>query len=156
MSPLLQPVDTPLGPLYVLSDGEGVRACGWARPPGAPAQGDPHGAALALAGYFDGDLSALDALPVRVVGTHFQRGVWAHLRTLAAGTVTHYEAIARSLGRPGGARAVGQANGANPVALIVPCHRVVAADGTVAGYAGGVDRKRWLLAHERAPGFLVP
>lgn len=104
----------------------------------------------ALAGYFAGDLTAIDAIPVATVGTSFQREVWAALRGIRPGTTLSYGALARKLGRPNSARAVGLANGANPIAIVVPCHRVIGADASLTGYGGGVDRKRWLLAHEGA------
>ncbi len=102
----------------------------------------------ALRDYFAGDLTATDTIPVAMHGTPFQRDVWAGLRTIRAGTTLSYGALARQLGRPKAVRAVGLANGANPVAIVVPCHRVIGADGSLTGYGGGLDRKRWLLAHE--------
>ena len=83
-------------------------------------------------------------------GTAFQLAVWAALRAIPAGSTLSYGALAARLGRPAAVRAVGAANGANPIALFVPCHRVIAADGTLWGYGGGLERKRWLLAHEGA------
>lgn len=118
--------------------------------------GDPFGVAAALQAYFAGALDALDALPVAAEGTDFQQACWAALRRIPPGTTTTYAALAKSLGRPTAVRAVGAANGANPVAIIVPCHRVIGAAGQLVGYAGGVEMKRRLLAHEGAPGFLVP
>jgi methylated-DNA-[protein]-cysteine S-methyltransferase len=104
----------------------------------------------ALGGYFAGDLTAIDAIPVATAGTPFQREVWAALREIRPGTTLSYGALARQLGRPKSARAVGLANGANPIAIVVPCHRVIGADASLTGYGGGMDRKRWLLAHEGA------
>jgi methylated-DNA-[protein]-cysteine S-methyltransferase len=104
----------------------------------------------ALAGYFAGDLTAIDAVPVATSGTSFQREVWAALREIQPGTTLSYGALARELGRPKSVRAVGLANGANPVAIVVPCHRVIGADASLTGYGGGIDRKRWLLTHEGA------
>ena len=104
--------------------------------------------ATALAAYFDGQLDALEALPVETNGTPFQRDVWAALRTLPAGTATSYGALAARIGKPAAVRAVGLANGANPVGIVVPCHRVIGANGTLTGYGGGLPRKAWLLAHE--------
>ena len=106
--------------------------------------------ALALHVYFDGDFAALDAVPVATGGTPFQRRVWTALRNVPAGTTTTYGALAATLGKPGASRAVGHANGANPLAIVVPCHRVLGADGTLTGYGGGLARKRWLLEHEGA------
>jgi O-6-methylguanine DNA methyltransferase len=103
----------------------------------------------ALSAYFDGDVGALAGVPVATGGTPFQREVWAALRAIPAGTTTSYGRIAAGLGRAGAGRAVGAANGSNPVAIVVPCHRVIGADGTLTGYAGGLSHKRWLLNHER-------
>jgi methylated-DNA-[protein]-cysteine S-methyltransferase len=86
---------------------------------------------------------------VRTGGTDFQRRVWAALRHIPAGTTTTYGGLARVIGQPSASRAVGLANGANPIAIVVPCHRVIGADGTLTGYGGGIERKRFLLAHER-------
>ena len=103
-----------------------------------------------LRAYFEGDVGRLDALEVSLAGTPFQRQVWAELRHIPAGRTLSYGELARKLGRPGAARAVGAANGSNPVSLVVPCHRVVAADGTLGGYGWGLPRKEWLLRHEGA------
>jgi O-6-methylguanine DNA methyltransferase len=103
----------------------------------------------ALDAYFAGDLRAFDHVQVCTLGTPFQREVWRHLRAIPAGSTTSYGAMAAHMGRPGSARAVGAANGQNPVAIVVPCHRVIGSQGTLVGYAGGVARKRWLLDHER-------
>jgi methylated-DNA-[protein]-cysteine S-methyltransferase len=102
----------------------------------------------AISDYFLGDLCAINSIPVTTGGTSFQREVWAALRTIRAGTTVSYGALARQLGRPKSVRAVGLANGANPVAIVVPCHRVIGADGSLTGYGGGISRKRWLLTHE--------
>ena len=111
---------------------------------------DAAGAATRLARYFGGDLAALDEQPVRTLGTEFQCAVWAALRGIAAGTTTSYGQLAGALGRPKAIRAVAAANGANPVALFVPCHRVIAANGMLWGYGGGLPMKQWLLHHEGA------
>lgn len=105
-------------------------------------------AADRVAAYFAGDLGAVDAIEVETRGTPFQEAVWAALRRIPAGTTLTYGELAARLGRPGASRAVGHANGQNPVAIVVPCHRVVGARGALSGYAGGVEKKRWLLAHE--------
>jgi O-6-methylguanine DNA methyltransferase len=102
----------------------------------------------ALDAYFEGELGALDALHVATAGTPFQRSVWQGLRTIPAGQTLSYGGLAARLGRPSASRAVGLANGTNPVAIVVPCHRVIGVDGSLTGYAGGVQRKRWLLEHE--------
>jgi methylated-DNA-[protein]-cysteine S-methyltransferase len=106
------------------------------------------GASRLLGSYFAGDLRAFDALVVRTGGTSFQREVWAALRTIPAGQTVSYGALAKRLNRPSAMRAVGMANGANPVSIVVPCHRVIGADGSLTGYGGGLPRKRWLLEHE--------
>ena len=102
----------------------------------------------ALRAYLAGRLDALDALPVDAGGTPFQRECWAALRTIPAGTTWSYRQLAAAIGRPAAVRAVGLANGANPVGIVVPCHRVIGADGSLTGYGGGLERKRWLLEHE--------
>ena len=102
----------------------------------------------AINNYFLGDLFAINSIPVTTGGTSFQREVWAALRTIRAGTTVSYGALARQLGRPKSVRAVGLTNGANPVAIVVPCHRVIGTDGSLTGYGGGISRKRWLLIHE--------
>lgn len=104
----------------------------------------------ALKAYFGGDHAALNALKVRMGGTPFQQRVWSLLRTIPAGETRGYGALAALLGKPSAARAVGLANGANPVSIVVPCHRVIGANGALTGYAGGLPRKTWLLAHEGA------
>ena len=111
---------------------------------------DPHPWADQVGAYLNGRLDALDDIPVDTAGTSFQRRVWDALRSIPVGETRSYTAIAAGIGRPDAPRAVGSANGRNPVALIVPCHRVIAADGRLSGYAGGLERKRWLLAHEGA------
>jgi methylated-DNA-[protein]-cysteine S-methyltransferase len=100
--------------------------------------------------YFAGDLDALDALEMRTNGTPFQRRVWATLRTIPSGQTLSYKQLAERIGSPKAVRAVGLANGANPVALVAPCHRVIGANGGLTGYGGGLHRKRWLLVHEGA------
>jgi len=118
--------------------------------PGDPVPADPDPVIVgAIAAYFDGDLHALDGIAVATGGTLFQRSVWAALRAIPPGTATTYGAIAAQVGRPAAVRAVGQANGANPVAIAIPCHRVIGANATLTGYGGGLERKRWLLDHER-------
>jgi methylated-DNA-[protein]-cysteine S-methyltransferase len=110
---------------------------------------DPAGATSALRAYLAGDHHALDTVEVELGGTPFQQRAWAELRRIPAGTTIAYGEQARRLGLPVSAsRAVGHANSQNPVAIVVPCHRVIGADSTLTGYAGGLDRKRWLLEHE--------
>lgn len=112
---------------------------------------NPSGLTAALAAYFAGDLNTIDDLPVETPGTPFQREVWHALRTIPCGTTTSYGKLAVQIGRPDAVRAVGTANGANPVSVVVPCHRVIGANGSLTGYGGGIERKRWLLNHEKTP-----
>ena len=114
-------------------------------------EGDPLDVAGRFRDYFRGELEALHSLPVETGGTAFQRRVWEALRTIPVGTTLSYLALAQRVGAPDAVRAVGAANGANPVAIVLPCHRVIGSNGRLVGYGGGLDRKRWLLAHERAP-----
>jgi methylated-DNA-[protein]-cysteine S-methyltransferase len=105
-------------------------------------------AGRALRDYFAGELDAITRLPTATNGTPFQRTVWDALRGIPAGETVTYHALALQIGRPTAARAVGLANGANPIGVVVPCHRVIGASGALTGYGGGLHRKRWLLAHE--------
>ena len=102
----------------------------------------------ALDAYFAGDHTAIDSLPVATGGTDFQRSVWNALRAIPPGQTLTYSQLADRIGKPSARRAVGLANGAKPIAIIVPCHRVIGADGSLTGYGGGLHRKQWLLAHE--------
>jgi methylated-DNA-[protein]-cysteine S-methyltransferase len=98
--------------------------------------------------YFAGDLHAIDGIAVDGAGTPFQKRVWAALCTIPVGQTRAYVDIARAVGAPDAVRAVGAANGRNPIALVVPCHRVIGKDGSLTGYGGGMWRKKWLLEHE--------
>lgn len=104
----------------------------------------------ALSAYFEGELTALMDVALETGGTAFQRDVWTVLRAIAPGTTMSYGAVARAIGRPTACRAVGLANHVNPVAIVVPCHRVIGTSGALTGYAGGLARKSWLLRHENA------
>jgi methylated-DNA-[protein]-cysteine S-methyltransferase len=160
----LDRLPSPMGEIWIVADAAGLRLVHFAdyeeqmeklleeRLPGAAFARvrDPHGARTALERYLSGDISAIDALPVSATGTGFQQQVWRALRTIPAGTTLSYSALAERVGRPKAARAVGYANSLNPVAIVVPCHRVVGADESLTGYAGGLHRKRWLLNHELA------
>jgi methylated-DNA-[protein]-cysteine S-methyltransferase len=119
---------------------------GQASPQAQLALGDPLGVRQRLLAWFSGDRDAFTALPVCPAGTEYQQRVWRALRNIPFGQTRSYGALARELGSV--ARAVGTANGANPIAIVIPCHRVVGANGDLTGYAGGLDRKRWLLRHE--------
>jgi methylated-DNA-[protein]-cysteine S-methyltransferase len=144
---------SPIGPLRIDFDEAGaVRALAFTSGPAMQGVAEaplPGAIDDALDRYFAGDVRALDAVEVRPVGTAFQQAVWAALRTIPPGATTSYGGLAAALGRPGASRAVGLANGANPIAIVVPCHRLVGADGSLTGYGGGLERKRWLLDHER-------
>ena len=159
----LERISTPVGELLLVTDTSGrLRAthsaitktsCGAAcsgppRTTDLAAPPTPTAAAGAVAAYFAGDVRAIERLPVETGGTPFQRAVWAALRDIPCGTTVSYGEIARRIGRPKAVRAVGMANNANPVGVIVPCHRVIGAGGDLTGYGGGLDRKRWLLDHE--------
>ena len=109
---------------------------------------DPFEAVSRLRAYFAGELGALDTLPVDTGGTDFQQSVWTALRRIPPGRTSCYSDLAKAVGRPTATRAVGAANGANPVAVVIPCHRVIGKDGSLTGYGGGLERKAWLLRHE--------
>ena len=100
--------------------------------------------------YFDGEIGCLAGIEWRTAGTAFQRAVWRGLTTIAPGETLSYGALAVKLGYPTAVRAVGAANGSNPISVVVPCHRVIGADGSLTGYGGGLQRKHWLLRHEGA------
>jgi methylated-DNA-[protein]-cysteine S-methyltransferase len=160
-------IETPIGELLIVADREkNLRAVGWTeyeprmrrllrlhygeegfRLEPATSPSDP---ATALKNYFAGELGAIDSLPVQTAGTPFQRAVWRALREIPRGATESYSKLAQRIGRPTAVRAVGLANGSNPIGIVVPCHRVIGANGSLTGYGGGMERKRWLLEHERA------
>jgi methylated-DNA-[protein]-cysteine S-methyltransferase len=158
--------DTPIGEMLIVADHDGnLVATDWSehkerlrrqlrRHYGEngsrlePAR-NPNGLTDAIRSYFAGELEAIDVLPVQAAGTPFQREVWRALRQIPCGTTISYGELAARIGRPRAVRAVGLANGSNPVGVIVPCHRVIGVDGSLTGYGGGIERKRWLLEHER-------
>ena len=145
-------IDTPIGPLLAAA-GDDDRLCGlWfdrLPEPGWERDDAPFGALRGQIGaYFAGDLREFD-VDLASAGTPWQRSVWDALRAIPYGSTVAYGELARRLGSPAAARAVGAANGRNPVSVIVPCHRLVGASGGLTGYAGGIDRKEWLIAHER-------
>ena len=164
MELLIDKVTTPLGTLLVVSDGRCLRALDFEdyeqrmqnlleRQYGEvrlQAARDPGGASSAVESYFAGKLTALDDFPVASQGTAFQQLVWRTLRDIPCGATSTYGELARRIGNPAASRAVVLANGSNPIAIAVPCHRVVGANGDLTGYAGGMERKRWLLMHEGA------
>lgn len=117
---------------------------------------DPAGVRTAIEAYFAGDVRAIEALETDGAGTPFQRRVWAELRRIPVGTTISYGTLAARIDNPTAVRAVGAANGANPISLVVPCHRVIASDGSLHGYGGGLDRKAWLLEHEARRAAAAP
>jgi O-6-methylguanine DNA methyltransferase len=139
---------SPLGPLSITTTPAGVRSV-WFAGTGQESGPPDTVVAQAFGEYFSGDLQALDSLPVDLDGrTDFGRAVLVALRALGPSRLTSYGELAAAIGRPAAARAVGRAVGANPVPVVIPCHRVLAAGGSLGGYSGGLDTKRWLLAHE--------
>ena len=153
-------VSTPVGEIRVVCDAETVVAAAFSDQfERAASYLDRHfgdyeqrpgvtGASGALVAYLDGDLDALDDVPVTTLGSPFQQDVWAALRQIPAGSTMTYAELATAAGHTNAYRAAGTANGANPVSIFVPCHRVVPATGGVGGYTGGPTRKAWLLHHE--------
>ncbi|MBL4801920.1 MAG: methylated-DNA--[protein]-cysteine S-methyltransferase [Emcibacter sp.] len=115
-------------------------------------QQDPFAFRTILNRYLTGEVSAFENIPVILKGTEFQQQVWQALHQIPAGHTVSYGDLARLIGRPKAVRALGHANSMNPIALVIPCHRVIGKDGTLTGYAGGLERKEWLLRHEGALG----
>lgn len=162
-------LDTPIGALALIADDAGTlhmaefadcldrmerwldRRFGKERS-GLVAGEPPIRVAAAFLAYFVGKVDALRTLPVELGGTSFQNTVWSALRNIRPGETVAYGAFAERLGRPQAARAVGHANGANPLSIVVPCHRLVGADGGLTNYGGGLERKRWLIDHEAKHG----
>ena len=162
---LLERSPTPLGEMLIVTDEQGVlRALDW-----VDHEGDMHRlmrnqyrndvvelkqasraspAMQTMLAYFDGDLAGIDKLLVLTGGTDFQRKVWAALRDIPCGSTISYLELATRIGKPLAVRAVGMANGANPISIVIPCHRVIGSNRTLTGYGGGLHRKRWLLEHE--------
>jgi methylated-DNA-[protein]-cysteine S-methyltransferase len=156
---------TPIGEGLIVTDERGVlRAFNWAEFESAMRRGleahygpvpleegrVPDNVRGAFEAYFAGDVRALEGLAWAAGGTDFQRSVWTALCTIPAGETVSYRELARRVGKPNAVRAVGLANGRNPIAIMAPCHRVIGADQSLTGYGGGLDRKRWLLRHEGA------
>jgi methylated-DNA-[protein]-cysteine S-methyltransferase len=152
-------IGSPVGPLTLVATGGGL--CGLYMDaqrhlpisaafgaPGDPAAAPFAAAAAQLAAYFTGELTSFD-LPLQPAGTEFQRRVWLALRGIPYGQTVSYGALAAALGAPRASRAVGLANGRNPISIVVPCHRVIGSDGSLTGYGGGIQRKRFLLDLER-------
>jgi methylated-DNA-[protein]-cysteine S-methyltransferase len=163
---LIDRIETPIGELLLVTDGAGkLRAIDWADYEERmlrllrlhygkngfhlePAR-NPHGLRDTINCYFAGDIEAIDEIPVQTAGTAFQRSVWSALRKIPSGAPVSYGKLAEQIDRPKAVRAVGLANGSNPIGIVVPCHRVIGANGSLTGYGGGIERKRWLLEHER-------
>jgi methylated-DNA-[protein]-cysteine S-methyltransferase len=163
---LIDRFETPIGEMLIVADRDGnLRAAGWADYEHRlqrslrhhcgengfrlEMHSNPHGLTSAIRSYFAGELKAIDSLPVKTAGTAFQRQVWRALREIPCGSTVSYGELAVRIGRPAAVRAVGLANGSNPVGVVVPCHRVIGSDGSLTGYGGGIERKRWLLDHEK-------
>jgi methylated-DNA-[protein]-cysteine S-methyltransferase len=169
---LIDRIDTPIGEMIIVADRDGnLRAIDWTdhearmhnflrRHYGKDVQltpaRNPSGLSRAISNYFAGDMTAIDTLPTKTNGTPFQRQVWQALREIPLGTTISYGELAKRIGRPKAVRAVGLANGSNPVGVIVPCHRVIGSNGALTGYGGGMERKRWLLEHESARTPSIP
>ena len=162
---ILERLPTPVGEAILVADAQGaLRAFDWTshearlrlllrrqNPPTTLIEGRaPAAIRRAVDAYFAGDLTALGAIPWRTGGTDFQRSVWTALCAIPVGETVTYKQLAERIGRPSAVRAVGLANGANPVGVVVPCHRVIGSSGGLTGYGGGLERKRWLLTHEGA------
>jgi methylated-DNA-[protein]-cysteine S-methyltransferase len=156
---------TPLGEALLVCDDSGrLRALDWAEKearlvrqmraayaPLVPMAGAaPSDVRRAFGAYFEGELHSLETIPWRAAGSAFQLAVWTALTTIPVGETLSYGELALRLGNPRAVRAVGLANGSNPISIVVPCHRVIGADGSLTGYGGGLERKRWLLQHEAA------
>ncbi len=156
MTRITRSIDSPVGPISLVGDGEslnGVYMTGHRWPPALDgARRDDKAfpdAVRQLADWFGGRRTTFD-LAVDAQGTHFQEAVWKALVDIAFGETVTYGELAAGVGQPGAARAIGHAVARNPIGIIVPCHRVVGAKGVLTGFAAGIDRKRWLLDHERA------
>jgi len=163
---LVDRIDTPIGKMLIVVDRDGnLRAVDWTDQEARmhrllrlqygkngfrlePTH-NPNSPTDAIGRYFAGELAAIDALPVKTGGTPFQREVWRALRDIPCATTMSYAQLAKRIGRPAAVRAVGLANGSNPVGVVIPCHRVIGSDGSLTGYGGGIGRKHWLLEHEK-------
>jgi len=157
-------IDSPLGRIVVVTDGRALCALDFGdcarrlRRLLARRYGEvilrrarnPLGVSEKIRSYLAGRLGALDDIAVNPGGTAFERSVWSALRRIPAGATRTYGQLAASIGRPTAPRAVGRANGKNPVAIVIPCHRLIGGDAALTGYGGGLPRKRWLLRHEGA------
>lgn len=164
---LIDRIETPIGELAIVADeNDRLRAVEWTDHDDRMIQSfrlhygkdgyalkkarNPSGFSAALSAYFDGEVAAIDRLKVATGGTEFQKSVWKTLRSIPCGETITYATLAERVGRPKAIRAAGHANGDNPISVVVPCHRVIGTNGSLTGYGGGIERKRWLLAHEKA------
>jgi methylated-DNA-[protein]-cysteine S-methyltransferase len=164
MNLLMDRIESPIGAVLIVSDGESLCAVEFDGDEERLKMGlrkrfgevelsqasDPQGFSSSMRAYFDGNLHAVESIPVATGGTEFQRQVWNALREIPCGRTSSYGELAKKIGKPGSSRAVGLANGSNPIPIVLPCHRVIGADASLTGYGGGLDRKRWLLQHEGA------
>jgi methylated-DNA-[protein]-cysteine S-methyltransferase len=159
-------IDTPIGELLLAADGAGkLRALDWTDYEDrmlrllrlhygkngytlVPTH-NPYGLRDKMESYFAGEIQAIDDIEVETAGTPFQRSVWKQLRNIPGGSRISYGKLAEQIDRPTAVRAVGLANGSNPIGIVVPCHRIIGANGSLTGYGGGLDRKKWLLDHEQ-------
>jgi len=155
MTPYKRYLQSPQGLIEISASNKGVTAIGFVSQQDASAQGNAvtHEASRQLAAYFEGSLTQFD-LPLDIKGTDFQQAVWSALCDIPYGETASYADIAKKLNNPKAVRAVGMANGRNPVAIVVPCHRVIGSNNTLTGYAGGLERKQFLLKLEGAQGVL--
>jgi len=164
MDLFLDRLESPIGTIALISDGEALRVLDfvdceermqklltlhYGTQPVVESR-ESLGIKRTVEAYFEGELTSVDSVTVRTEGTPFQKHVWAELRKIPAGSTLSYGELAKRIGRPGASRAVGLANGSNPIAIVVPCHRVIGSTGALTGYGGGMERKRWLLKHEGA------
>lgn len=159
---LIDRIPSPIGEIIVVHDGESLRALDFdeyeqrmqkllKRHYGSvhfkPTK-NPGGVSNVIKRYLDGDVDAIKEIKVATNGTSFQKTVWKYLRRIPSGKTLSYGDLARRIAKPNAPRAVGLANGSNPISIVVPCHRVIGANGSLTGYGGGIERKQWLLAHE--------
>ena len=162
MQLFVERIKTPIGSLLITHDGKALANIAFADREDRRAKelardfpdaelnraSEPTRFAGALTRYFDGEIRAIDRLPAMPFGTAFQKSCWKALRRVPPGTTRTYGDHASAIGRPNAPRAVGAANGFNPISIVVPCHRLVGANGSLVHYGGGLERKRWLIEHE--------
>lgn len=146
-------IESPIGNIRISADDDGLTELRFCEQPVAGECSNRWVAAAIeqLGDYFAGSRAEFD-VPLKPTGTDFQKKIWHQLMTVDCGATASYGDIAKAIGKPTASRAVGAANGRNPIAIIVPCHRIIGSSGKLTGYAGGLERKQWLLAHEQAMG----